>query len=147
MERQRVLFVCIHNSARSQMAEALLRTLAGDRFQAFSAGIEAAGVRPETIAVMDEIGIDIHRQESKTLERYLGEPFDWLITVCDTARQACPVFPGAERTLHWDVDDPNEVTASPNDRLNAFRKARDDLRGRIDLFVATTVPQDGRTSA
>lgn len=137
MERQRVLFICIHNSARSQMAEALLRTFAGDRFEAFSAGIEASGVRREAISVMAEIGVDIRGQESKTLHRYLDQPFDWLITVCDTARQQCPVFPGVERTLHWGIDDPAAVTGTEEERLRAFRRARDELRNRIRLFVAT----------
>jgi arsenate reductase (thioredoxin) len=137
MDRQRVLFICIHNSARSQMAEAMLRAFAGDRFEVFSAGIEASTVRPEAIAVMDEIGLDIRQQESKTLERYLGQPFAWLITVCDTARQQCPVFPGVEQTAHWGIDDPADVSGTEEERLLAFRMARDELRNRIRLFVAT----------
>ena len=93
MNRQRVLFICLHNSARSQMAEGLLRSFAGDRCDVFSAGIEASAIRPEAIVAMDEIGIDITGQASKTLDRYLGQPFDWLITVCDTARQQVPDLP------------------------------------------------------
>jgi|ERR1700674_1565118 len=147
MERQRVLFICVHNSARSQMAEALLRSFAGDRFEAFSAGIEASGVRPEAIAVMAEIGIDISEQESKTLERYLGQPFDWLITVCDTARQQCPVFPGVEQTAHWGVDDPAKVSGSEEERLHAFRLARDELRNRIRLFLLTASRPDLSSAA
>src|SRR5688572_20334952 len=100
MERLRVLFVCTHNSARSQMAEGLLMHFGRDRFDVHSAGTEATSVRPEAIAVMDEINIDISGQESKTVDRYLGEPFEWVITVCDRARQSCPVFPGAENTGH-----------------------------------------------
>jgi arsenate reductase len=137
MDRQRVLFICLHNSARSQMAEGMLRAFAGDRFDVFSAGIEASTIRPEAIAVMEEIGLDIRTQESKTLERYVGEPFDWLVTVCDTARQRCPVFPGVEQTAHWGVDDPAEVSGTEEERLHAFRMARDELRNRIRLFVAT----------
>lgn len=137
MNRRRVLFICLHNSARSQMAEGLLRSFAGDRFDVFSAGIEASAIRPEAIAAMDEIGIDIGGQTSKTLERYLGQPFDWLITVCDTARQRCPIFPGVEQTSHWGIDDPAKVSGTEEERLHAFRLARDELRNRIRLFVAT----------
>ena len=90
-EKSRVLFLCTHNSARSQMAEGLLRDLAGERFEVFSAGTEVTHVRPQAIKVMKELGIDISRQESKTLERYLGEPFDYVITVCDDANEACPM--------------------------------------------------------
>src|SRR5687767_13087808 len=104
-EKARVLFVCTHNSARSQMAEGLLRHLAGDRFEAQSAGTEATHVRPLAIRAMDEIGVDISGQESKTLERYLGEPFDYVITVCDDANEACPFFPGAKERLHWSLPD------------------------------------------
>ena len=94
-ERTRVLFVCTHNSARSQMAEGLLRHLAGDRFEAHSAGTEATQVRPLAIRAMEEVGVAIAGQESKTLERYLEEPFDYVITFCDEANEACPFFPGA----------------------------------------------------
>jgi len=142
MPRQRVLFICTHNSARSQMAEALLRVMGGEEFEAFSAGTEASKVRPEAIAVMAEVGIDISGQESKTLERFLHQPFDWSITVCDTARENCPVFPGVEQTAHWGVDDPAEVEGGEARRLEAFRKARDDLRNRIRLFVTTASRAD-----
>jgi arsenate reductase len=100
-QKERVLFLCTHNSARSQMAEALLRSLGGDRFEAFSAGTEATRVRPLAIRAMAELGIDISGQESKTLDRYLNEPFDAVITVCDQANEACPVFFGARERLHW----------------------------------------------
>jgi arsenate reductase len=142
MVKQRVLFICTHNSARSQMAEAMLRTWAGDAYEVFSAGTEATKVRPQAIAVMDEIGIDISGQQSKTLDRYLNEPFNWVITVCDTARQNCPVFPGVEQTAHWGVDDPTEATGTDADRLDAFRRARDDLRNRIRLFIAAASRPD-----
>jgi arsenate reductase (thioredoxin) len=142
MSKQRVLFICTHNSARSQMAEAMLRTWAADAFETFSAGTEATSVRPEAIAVMDEIGIDISGQQSKTLDRYLDQPFDWVITVCDTARQNCPVFPGVEQTAHWGVDDPTDAAGSDADRLEAFRHARDDLRNRIRLFIAAASRPD-----
>jgi arsenate reductase len=142
MTKQRVLFICTHNSARSQMAEAMLRTWAGDAFEAFSAGTEATSVRPQAIAVMDEIGIDISGQQSKRLDRYLNEPFDWVITVCDTARQNCPVFLRVEQTAHWGVDDPTEATGTDADLLEAFRRARDDLRNRIRLFIAAASRPD-----
>ncbi len=99
VDRMRVLFLCTHNSARSQMAEGLLRNLAADRFEVFSAGTEATRVRPEAISVMAEIEVDISSQESETLERYLGEPLDLVITVCDDANEACPFFPGARERL------------------------------------------------
>lgn len=142
MDRQRVLFICTHNSARSQMAEGFLRAFAGDRFEAFSAGTEATLVRPEAIAVMAEVGIDIRGQTSKTLEQFLHQPFSWVITVCDTARQNCPVFPGAERSLHWGIDDPAAVEGDEATRLAAFRRARDDLRSRIRMLVTTGTRPD-----
>src|SRR5688500_8149817 len=101
MDLPRVLFLCTHNSARSQMAEGLLRHLSGGLLEAFSAGTEATRVRPLAVAAMREAGIDISGQESKTLERYWGEPFDAVVTVCDQANAACPLFPGTVRRLHW----------------------------------------------
>jgi arsenate reductase len=105
MEKPKVLFLCTHNSARSQMAEGLLRHLAGNHFEVMSAGTEATHVRPLAIRAMDELGIDISGQESKTLDRYLGDTFDYVVTVCDDANEACPVFPGAKRRLHWSFED------------------------------------------
>lgn len=134
-ERPRVLFVCTHNSARSQMAEGMLRAWAGDRFEALSAGTEATGVRPEAIDAMDEIGIDIRGQTSKTLEPFARDRIDWLVTVCDQAREACPTLPGVARQLHWSVDDPSAVEG--DGRADAFRGARDDLRVRIEEFIAS----------
>ncbi len=128
----RVLFLCTHNSARSQMAEGLLRGMAGDRFEVFSAGTEATHVRPEAISVMAEIGVDISAQESETLGRYLGEPLDLVITVCDDANEACPFFPGARERLHWSFPDPSTVTGDYEERLRAFRNVRDALRARIE---------------
>jgi arsenate reductase len=130
--RRRVLFLCTHNSARSQMAEGLLRDLAGDRFEAFSAGTEATGVRPEAISAMAEIGVDISAQESKPLERYLEEPFDYVVTVCDDANEACPFFPGASGRLHWSFSDPSKAVGGYEERLRAFRKVRDEIQARIE---------------
>jgi arsenate reductase (thioredoxin) len=120
------------------MAEALLRHLGGDRFEAHSAGTEATHVRLLAVRVMDEIGVDISGQESKTLERYLEEPFDYVITVCDDANEACPFFPGAANRLHWSFKDPSRVEGSEEERLAVFRSVRDQIRERIkDDLVAT----------
>ena len=131
-ERARVLFVCTHNSARSQMAEGLLRDRAGDRFEVTSAGTEATHVRPLAIRAMAEIGIDISGQESKTLERYLGESFEYVITVCDDANEACPFFPGAKKRLHWSFEDPSRAEGPEDERLAIFRRVRDEIRERIE---------------
>jgi arsenate reductase len=129
--------LCTHNSARSQMAEGLLRHLAGDRFGAHSAGTEATHVRPLAVRAMDEVGVDITGQESKTLERYLGEPFDYVITVCDDANEACPFFPGARNRLHWSFEDPARVEGSEEERLAIFRRVRDEIRERIAQELLT----------
>jgi arsenate reductase (thioredoxin) len=138
-EKAKVLFLCTHNSARSQMAEGLLRHLAGDRFEAHSAGTEATHIRPLAIRAMDEIGVDISGQESKTLERYLGKPFDYVITVCDDANEACPFFPGATNRLHWSLPDPSAAKGSEEERLEVFRSVRDALRDRVQAELV-----DGR---
>ncbi len=131
MGKQRVLFLCTHNSARSQMAEALLRALAGERFEACSAGTQATQVRPLAVQAMQEIGVDISGQESKTLDRYLGEPFDAVITVCDDANESCPVFTGARVRLHWSFPDPSRAGGSEAEQLAAYRNVRDAIRARI----------------
>jgi arsenate reductase len=128
----RVLFLCTHNSARSQIAEGLLRHLAGERFEVMSAGTEATHVRPLAVRAMAEVGVDISGQESKTLKRYLGEPFDYVVTVCDEANEACPFFPGAKNRLHWSLEDPAQATGSEEERLAVFRRLRDELRDRIE---------------
>jgi arsenate reductase (thioredoxin) len=130
--KTKVLFLCTHNSARSQMAEGLLRHLAGDRFEVMSAGTEATFVRPEAMGAMAELGVDISGQESKTLERYLGEPFDYVVTVCDAANEACPVFPGAKSRLHWSFRDPSQATGGDEERLEVFREVRDEILARIE---------------
>jgi arsenate reductase (thioredoxin) len=132
LKKQKVLFLCTHNSARSQMAEAFLRHHAGDRFEVMSAGKEATRVRPLAIRAMDEIGIDISHQESKSLDRYLEEPFDYVITVCDEANEACPIFPGAKNKLHWSFEDPSQAEGSEDERLAVFRRVRDEIRERIE---------------
>lgn len=131
--RRRVLFLCTHNSARSQMAEGLLRHLAGDRFEVHSAGTEATFVRPEAIRAMAELGSDISHQESKTLDRYVDEPFDFVVTVCDNANEACPFFPGAKNRLHWSLPDPSQ--AAGDERLAVFREVRDEIWSRIEKEI------------
>ena len=130
--------MCTHNSARSQMAEGLLRDLAGDRFEAMSAGTEATHVRPLAIRAMRELGVDISGQESKTLDRYLREPFDYVITVCDDANEACPFFPGAANRLHWSFEDPSRAKGSEEERLAVFRSVRDRIRQRIEDDLGAT---------
>jgi arsenate reductase (thioredoxin) len=130
-EKTRVLFLCTHNSARSQMAEGLLRDLAGDQFEVMSAGTEATRVRPLAVRAMEEIGVDISGQESKTLDRYLDQPFDYVITVCDDANEACPFFPGAQSRLHWSFEDPSRAEGSDEERLEVFRRVRDEIKDRV----------------
>ncbi len=141
MTKSRVLFVCTHNSARSQMAEGFLRHISGADFEVHSAGTEATRVRPEAIAVMAELGIDISGQTSKTLERYLGEPWDYVITVCDDANESCPVFPGASDRSHWSFIDPSRATGTDEERLAVFRTVRDEIARRIRLFVLAATPR------
>jgi arsenate reductase len=121
------------------MAEGLLRALGGPDVAAFSAGTVATSVRPEAVTVMRELGIDISNHESKTLDRFLDEPFDEVITVCDDANDACPVFSRARHRRHWTIADPSHVTGSETERLAAFRQARDKLRARIDGELLPTL--------
>ena len=130
--KHRVLFICTHNSARSQMAEGLLRHLGSNRFEVFSAGTEATFVRPLAIKAMAELGIDISKQQSKKLDRYLDEPFDDVITVCDTAAETCPIFPGAAHRRHWSFEDPSKATGSEDEQLAVYRRVRDEIRSRIE---------------
>jgi arsenate reductase (thioredoxin) len=131
-----VLFICTHNSARSQMAEGLLRDIAGERFEVESAGTEQTHVRPLAIEAMKELGIDISVQTSKTISSLGERKFDYAITVCDSANEACPIFPGGTRRLHWSFDDPSAATGSDEDRLAVFRRVRDEIRGQIEKFLA-----------
>lgn len=130
--KQRVLFICTHNSARSQMAEGLLRRLGGEQFEVYSAGTEATAVRPLATSVMAELGIDISGQHSKTLDRYLGEPFDEVITVCDAAAEACPLFPGAKHRRHWSFPDPSQARGGEEEQRAVYRSVRDAIRERIE---------------
>jgi arsenate reductase len=136
MEKRRVLFVCVHNSARSQMAEGMLRAWAGDRFEVASGGTEASRVRPEAITVMNELGVDISGHTSKTIERYMGQPWDWLIPVCEEACEACPYVPGAKAVLRWSFDDPAAAAGTEVERLAVFRRVRDEMAAEVRGFIA-----------
>ena len=131
----RVLVVCVGNSARSIMAEALIRTKGGDAFEPFSAGTEPRDVNPLTRQVLDEAGIDSSWARSKSVEEFLGQTFDYVITVCDEARQACPVFPGVHESLHWWYQDPALATGTEEERLAVFRRVFVQLSERIGTFL------------
>lgn len=130
----RVLILCTGNSARSQMAEGLLRHDAGDRFQVFSAGTRPTQVRPEAIAVMRELGIDISGHHSKSVDEFAGQPFDYVLTVCDNARESCPVFPAKTTAIHQSFEDPAACEGSADERMAAFRRVRDRLRRYLRTF-------------
>ena len=147
MSVARVLFLCTHNSARSQMAEGLLRRLAADRFEVASAGTEARGVNPLASRAMAEIGVDLRGHTSKTLDRFLGERWDYVITVCDNANESCPVFPGPVTRLHWSFDDPSAAAGGDEQRLAVFRRVRDEIRARIDAWLAQQAALPGVRSA
>ena len=133
--KKRVLFLCTHNSARSQMAEGLLRHMAGDQFEVFSAGTEKTRVHPLATEAMRESGIDTAGQCSKTLDAFTGERFDYVITVCDRANESCPVFPGDTERIHWSFDDPTAATGTDEQKLRAFRTVRDALQQRLRMFL------------
>lgn len=137
MKKERVLILCTGNSARSQMAEGLLRHIAGDRFEVESAGTIASFVRPQAIAVMAEIATDISGHRSKCLDEFRGTPFDYVITVCDNANETCPVFPGPARRIHWSFDDPAMAAGSNDDQLAVFRRVRDEIREKLATFAGS----------
>jgi arsenate reductase len=139
MEKKRVLILCTGNSARSQMAEGLLRHDAGERFEVKSAGTKPGFVRPEGIAAMDELGIDISGHRSKSVSEFDGQKFDYVITVCDSARESCPVFFGGAERLHHGFDDPAALDGSKEERLNLFRRVRDELRSYLRRFSLTRI--------
>jgi arsenate reductase len=133
---KRVLILCTGNSARSQMAEGLLRDIAGDRFEVESAGTIKSFVRPQAIAAMAEIGIDISGHHSKCLDEFLDTEFDYVITVCDNANETCPVFPGAAKRIHWSFDDPAEADGDEDHVAAVFRRVRDEIAKRLRGFAA-----------
>ena len=132
--KKRVLILCTGNSARSQMAEGLLRHDAGDRFEVFSAGTKPGGVRPEAIAVMQELGIDLSEHRSKSVAEFEGQRFDYVLTLCDNAIESCPIFPGNTIAIHHTFDDPAGVQGSDDQKLAAFRRVRDQLRSFLAEF-------------
>ena len=140
----RVLFVCTGNSARSQIAEAVLGRLGGAEFDVFSAGTEPKGVDPYTLRVLAEAGIDWSAARSKSVEEFAGQSFDYVITVCDRARQTCPVFPGSYNSLHWGLEDPAEVEGTDEEKVAAFRKTYMELGLRIRPFVEVALRAAGR---
>jgi arsenate reductase (thioredoxin) len=131
MNKERVLILCTGNSARSQMAEGLLRNDFGSRFEVFSAGTKPSIVRPEAIAVMKELDIDLSSHRSKHVNEFDGQPFDKVITVCDNAKESCPVFPGSVERIHWSFEDPAAVEGSETERLDAFRRIRNQIRTKF----------------
>ena len=153
----RVLFVCTHNSARSIMAEALLRGRGGEGFEVLSAGVEPGEVRPQTLAVLREAGVDTGGLRSKSVNDFLGQDFDYVVTVCDQAREACPVFPGARHSLHWGFEDPSAARGTEEERLEVFRRVFAMIGARIGQFVtvalrdratgSSTPPGDGQRDA
>ena len=134
----RVLFVCTGNSARSVMAEALLRRHGGDRFEVFSAGTEPKGINPLTLRILAEAGIDASWARSKSVTEFAGQTFDYVVTVCDQARQTCPVFPGVHESLHWGYEDPAAAEGTEQERLAVFRRVFIQMGERIHQFATVT---------
>jgi arsenate reductase len=141
MGKKKILFVCVHNSARSQMAEALLNSLAGDRFEAESAGLEPGSLNPLAVEVMKEIGIDISRNTAKGVFDFIrqGKLFHYVITVCDeTSGGRCPVFPGYAKRLHWNFPDPSTVEGTPKEKLKKTGEIRDQIKAKIEAWLKET---------
>ena len=133
--KQRVLFLCTGNSCRSQMAEGWLRHLAGDHYEAFSAGTNTHGLNPRAVTAMAEAGVDISHHVSKPVDQYLEQAFDYTITVCDQARENCPVWIGAGDLLHWSFDDPALATGTEEEVMAVFRRVRDEIRAAVEEFI------------
>ena len=136
MAKPRVLFLCTANSCRSQMAEGFLRHLAGDRFEAASAGAQATQVNPDAIRVMKEVGIDISGHRSKDVSEFQGQRFTYVVRVCDRAKETCPIFLGAFRSFDWGLDDPASAVGTEAERLAVFRRVRDETEARVREFIA-----------
>lgn len=133
---QRVLILCTGNSCRSQMAEALWESLGNGQWESESAGSKPSGyVHPLAIRAMSELDVDISSYESKSLEQFQDQPFDLVVTVCDNAKESCPVFPGAKETLHWPFDDPADATGSEDEQLVVFRRVRDEIKTKINNYL------------
>jgi arsenate reductase len=134
-QKKRVLFLCTGNSCRSQMAEGFLRHMAGDRFEVYSAGVKPTQVNPLAIKVMLEVGVDISKHRSKSAMEFIGQKFDYVITVCDNAKQTCPIFPGKYEKIHWSLEDPAETTGTEEEKLAVFMKTRDKIKENIIAFL------------
>lgn len=134
--KERVLILCTGNSARSQMAEGLLRHLAGERFEVYSAGTKPSVVNPYAISAMNEVGIDISSHRSKHLSEFLGRPFDYVITVCDNAAETCPIFPGKATRIHWSFPDPAVAQGTEDEKRAVFREVRDSIKRRLSEWAA-----------
>jgi len=132
VSKAKVLFLCTGNSARSQMAEGYLRHIAFDEFEPLSAGVEPKGLNPLAVEAMNEIGIDISQQKSKDVWEFLGQAIPYVVTVCDNAKQRCPIFPHTYKLLHWSLEDPAEATGSHEEKLAVFRRVRDEIRQRVE---------------
>ncbi|HYO44846.1 MAG TPA: MerR family transcriptional regulator [Candidatus Limnocylindrales bacterium] len=143
----RVLFVCTHNSARSQIAEALLRDYGGADFEVLSAGTHVTRVHPLAVRVLADLGIDMSGARSKSITEFLDQRFDYVITVCDRARETCPVFPGSENTMHWGLDDPSEVEGTDAEKLAAFRRTQLEVSTRLRPFIEVALRAAGRHGA
>lgn len=144
--KPKVLFLCTGNSARSQMAEGYLRYAAGDHFEPLSAGIEPKGVNPLAVEAMNEIGIDISHQKSKDVVSFLGQYIPYVITLCDDAKERCPIFPRTFKFLHWGFDDPAAAKGSHEEKLGVFRRVRNEIAQRIDKeLIATPVAERSGT--
>lgn len=135
--KRRVLFLCTGNSARSQMAEGWLRHLAGDRYEVCSAGTQPVGLNPGSVEAMAEVEIDISHHRSKHVAEYATQPIDYVIMVCDRAKESCPRWSGATHLLHWSFDDPASVTESAEQRRQVFRRVRDEIAASIREFLAS----------
>ncbi len=140
----RVIFVCTGNSARSQMAEALLRHDGVGRFEVISAGVNPRGIHPLAIAALAKVGIDISGATSKPVGQFLGQRFDYVITLCDRARASCPVFPGGSETLHWGLNDPAEAEGTEAEQLAVFDRVLTEISGRIRRFVPLALSKAAR---
>lgn len=142
-EKKRVLFICTHNSARSQMAEGLTNHFFGDKWKAFSAGTEATFVKPEAIKVLNDINIDISGARSKLSTEFRGEEFNLVVTVCDNAKENCPFFPGAKKYIHKGFTDPSDVKGNEEKKIEAFRKSRDEIREWLDTILNDSTSSKG----
>lgn len=133
--KQKVIFICTGNSCRSQIAEGILRNIAGDIFYVFSAGLKPSFVNPDAIKVMNELDIDISNHTSDDVNKYISDEFDYIITVCDNAKESCPVFPGKGKRIHWSFKDPADAVGSNEDVLDEFRKVRDQIKSTLEQFI------------